>query len=362
MSVPGTAIDQGDPQGPPVDGAPEPGENEEILPQPTEEDPEERRRRRRILLLFLLGALVFLFGLIGGWYLINRKPITEILPPIVQDSLPKYSFSIYGTIKPMGIAVSPSGDRIYVAETEGQHTVHVYDGKGDPLTTFSPPGSILQSRLPTYIAVEPTTGDVYVSDRQAKTIYVFDKDGQYRRTFEPKLAIADFQPLGLVFDGQGDLYVGDVGTPFHRIHEFRADGALVRTIGAADQFLFPNGLAVDSLGNLLVADGNHGRVVQVDATGRQLGGISSGVGAGQLGLPRGLTTDDKRRLYVVDATGQGVGVYGLDQQKPPSFIGFFGAEGTGDGQFEYPTGVAADAHGRIYVADWANDRVQVWSY
>ncbi len=129
-----------------------------------------------------------------------------------------------------------------------------------------------------------------------------------------------------------------------------------------DQFSFPNGLAVDANGNLLVADGNHGQVVQIDGTGRQFASISGGVAAGELGLPRGVAVDDQGRLYVGDTTGQGVGVYRLDQQKRPAFVGFLGSEGPGDGQFEYPAGVAVDTRGRIYVADWANDRVQVWSY
>ena len=36
--------------------------------------------------------------------------------------------------------------------------------------------------------------------------------------------------------------------------------------------------------------------------------------------------------------------------------------GVGDGQFQYPNGIAVDGRGRVYVADSFNDRVQVWSY
>ncbi len=351
MSAPETMIDQASVTDP-----------DEGMPPPTETSEEDRRRRRRLLLLLLLGVLLLIFAIIGGWYLLNRKPITEMLPPISETSLPTYSFSIYGTGKPMGVAVSPSGDRIYVAETEGQRTIHVFDGKGQPITTFSPPRSIPEGRVPMYIAIEPATGDVYVSDRMARKVYVFDKDGAYRRIFEPKPAMPDLQPLGLAFDPQGHLYVGDLSAPFHRVHEFSADGTLVRTIGDADQFSFPNGLATSTDGSLLVADGNHGRVDLIDGTGRQVQGIRGGVAAGELGLPRGLAVDDTGRLYVVDTTGQGVNVYRLDQQKQPEYIGFLGAEGKGDGQFEYPAGIAVDTRGRIYVADWANDRVQVWSY
>ncbi len=38
----------------------------------------------------------------------------------------------------------------------------------------------------------------------------------------------------------------------------------------------------------------------------------------------------------------------------------FGSSGSGDGQLNRPTGVAVDSDGIIYVADWGNDRLQVF--
>jgi sugar lactone lactonase YvrE len=94
-----------------------------------------------------------------------------------------------------------------------------------------------------------------------------------------------------------------------------------------------------------------------------VGAIARGVASGELGLPRGAAVDGNGRLYVSDSTGHALRVYSLDQQtSKPKFYGAVGTEGLGDGQFEYPNGVAADGRARVYVVDWANDRVQVWSY
>jgi tripartite motif-containing protein 71 len=77
-----------------------------------------------------------------------------------------------------------------------------------------------------------------------------------------------------------------------------------------------------------------------------------------------VAVDNGGKVYVGDATGQGVFVFrapaGDDRRL--DYIGFFGGEGVADGQFEFPNGVAVDERGRVYVADTVNDRFQIWSY
>lgn len=359
----------------PADPTPGPGVAGEAAAQPasvaseptstsdTAQPPVARRSRKKLVAFGVLAAAVFVFAGLVTWYALTRKPITEVFPVIAGEDIPSYSFSIYGISKPTGVAVNPSGDRIYVSESEGQRMVRIFDGKGNPIGSFAPPKSIPATRIPMYIAINPTNGDVYVSDRMARAIFVYDAAGQFRRVYTPKVEIPSWQPLGLAFDSSGNLYVGDVGGSFHTIHEFAPDGSLVRTIGEAGQFNFPNGLAVDSKGNLFVGDGNNGRVAAFDGTGRQVSGVAHGVGEGQLALPRGLAFDDHHRLGVVDATGQDVSIYSIsDTGTRLTFVGSIGVEGTGDGQVEYPFGLAADGRGRLYIADWGNDRLEVWSY
>jgi len=335
-----------------------------IAPADSPEAPAPKGRRRRAVILLFVLLLLSLLVLFTGWYLVTRKPITELpLPGIGEGNLPTYSFSLYGVTSPIGVVASADGSRIYVTESGGERLTHVYDSKGIQIATFSPPGSAPGSRTPAYITLDPTNGDVYVSDRVAGTIYIYDKDGAFQRKFEPTLAVPNWQPMGLAFDAQGNLYVSDVGGPIQQVEVFGRDGTLLRTIGEKGQFLFPNGLAVDAKDHLFVSDGNNGRVLIFDVTGHQIGLIPRGVANGELGLPRGVALDDSNRLYVVDTTGMTVQVYAVDPTTGlPKYVGTVGAEGVGDGQFQFPNGIAVDTRARLYVADTANNRVQVWSY
>ena len=321
------------------------------------------KRKRKITLLLIL---LLIFAALFAWYLINRKPLSD-LPGLSQATVPHYEFSIYGTTRPLGVAATPSGDRIYVTESDAEHVVRVYDGKGKPTGTLKPPKSTGPSHSPIYVAINPTTQDVYVSDRTTHSIYLYDAKGKYLRTFVPKGNLGDaWAPLALAFGPDGSLYATDVRgntAKAHRVLSFAPDGTLMRSMGAPGQLSFPNGIAVDSHGNIEVSDSNNGRLVVFNAAGKVLATISRGVGEGDLGMPRGAAVDEAGRLFVVDTADHMVRVYTVGATgTTPAYIGSFGGEGQLDGTFEYPNGVATDSRAHIYVTDRENNRVQVWGY
>jgi len=321
------------------------------------------KRKRKIAMLIIL---LMIFGLIFGWYLLNRKPLSE-LPGLSDTKMPHYEFSIYGTTQPLGVAANASGDRIYVTESGGQRMVRAYDRAGKPVGTLNPPKSTGTTHVPVYVAINPTSQDVYVSDRSTNSIYIYDADGKYLRTFAPKGDLGGkWNPLGLAFGKDGTLYATDVRevpTKSHRVLVFAPDGTLVRSIGAPGSLSFPNGIVVDLHGNIEVSDSNNGRLVVFNVAGKVLATIGQGIGEGDLGLPRGAAVDDAGRLYVADTSDHQVRVYSFEASKPvPTYIGSFGEEGSLDGKFEYPNGVATDTRAHIYVTDRENNRVQVWGY
>jgi DNA-binding beta-propeller fold protein YncE len=358
-----------------LDGLPVPptageGEPADVEGEPVAVDgepevtPGRRPRRKAFVLLFLLGLLATLIT-IALWYLLFRQPIATLpLPGIPQAEVPTYATAIYGAQQPSGVAVSPSGDRIYASQSEGDKTGIIFDASGNKVGTMAPPASTGADHVPVYLAIDPLTSEVYVSDRLAGAIYIYDRDGAYQRTFTLAQPRPGWQPLGLTFDAKGNLYVTDLSGPFQKVLVINRAAAVVRTLGENDKLSFPNGVAVDGAGNVYVSDSNNGRVLMFGADGQVRAQVGRGAGQGNLGLPRGMAADGQGRLFVADATGQGVFVYRAPSgdSRRLEYLGFIGGQGMADGQFQYPNSVAIDARGRVYVADTFNDRVQVWSY
>jgi len=139
--------------------------------------------------------------------------------------------------------------------------------------------------------------------------------------------------------------------------------------GAGASFHFPVGAAVDALGNVYVADyGNNlirmvtsaGVVTTVAGSGAK--GWADGTGTGaSFSAPWGVALDSSRNLYVADkgnnrirkVTSAGI----VTTLAGSATLG--SADGTGSAaSFNNPTGLAVDASGNIYVADYGNNEIR----
>ncbi len=324
------------------------------------------KRRRRVIALVILAVLLLLVGAVFAWYLITRKPLSA-LPGIVSEQTPSYGYSLYHVDAPLGVAVSPDGERVYVTQQGANKPVVVLTKDGEKLGTLQPPRFNTRLRTPMYVAINPVTNDVYVTDRSAKAIYLFDQSGSYKSTFQPPAIKDTWEPLAITFDKDGNFYVSDVRDKAQRIIEFDGNGGVLRTLTVSDKTMtplsFPNGLAVDQRGNVFVADSNNARILCFDSNGLPTVVAASGMADGDVGMPRGLVIDDAGRLLAVDTVNHvAISYRPSDPPTSVSSVGTWGTEGIGDGQFEYPNGITTDTRGKVYVTDRVNNRVQVWSY
>ncbi len=284
---------------------------------------------------------------------------------VVRKGPPSFLFSINGISRPLGVAVDPVSQHVFVTESSGLNAVRCFDRDGNQLLVLVPPGTGPGERSPAYVAVDTRTGTVYVSDRTRRAIDMYDVNGRYLGIFTPQNNVgASWAPLGLAYDYfTGYLYVTEVTDAKHRVMVFDpSSGELKVEFGKegkeAGEFSFPNGITADSKGRIYVADSNNFRIQVFDARGQLMGDVGQ-FGGVPIGMPRGMDIESNY-LYVVDAFDQLVQVYDITSGMKSLFS--FGGEGTGDGKFNFPNGLALDSRGRVYIADRENNRLQVWGY
>ena len=319
--------------------------------------------RKLILLAVLLGSLAILLSL-SAWYLLFRKPITEIPLPVIEQPMPAYQYSLYDLSKPQSVAVSVDGSKVYVTQTGAVLDTVLLDAKGARLATLAPPTDLIAQAHQLFLAVNPVTSEVWTTDRYNSAVAIYGADGTFVRIFDQGADLANWQPLAIAFDRTGDAFIADVAALSPVIHEFGPDGKLVKDVGADQSMDHPNGIAVADDGAIYVTDTANGRLQILDPSGKRLGLVDRGNAAGNLGLPVGVVFDDKGRVAVVDSSGDRVQVYNplATGERGPRFINSFGDSGSAEGAMKFPNGLAADGRGRLYVADWGNDRLEVWSY
>ncbi len=191
-------------------------------------------------------------------------------------------------------------------------------------------------------------------------------------------------PSGVAVDDSDNLYIADTGN--HRVRKVDSMGTISTIAGTGErgfggdggpavqaQLASPSGVAVDGAGNLFIADTRNQRIRKVDSSGT----ISTVAGTGEFGFggdggpateaqlsnPAGMAVDGAGNLYIadlrdhrirkVDSTGTISTVAGTGE------FGFGGDGGPAtEAQLFFPSGVALDAAGNLFIADQVNNRIR----
>ena len=177
-------------------------------------------------------------------------------------------------------------------------------------------------------------------------------DEVFKRPFEL------VQPYGSAVDSKGNLYVADqkVGAIFIFNTETRDVDLIKNSVHA--HFSRIIGLAMDDNDRLFVSDPGLRHVLVFNKDHKAEDVITDGMAD-----PGGLAIDTRNRLlYVGDVELDQILVYDADTLKLLRKIGTTGHkhELTSPGDFSKPTGVAVDAEGNLYVADTMNNRVEIF--
>ena len=257
----------------------------------------------------------------------------------------------------MGIACSSDSTWAVVADWN-KGRVCVFDSQDRLISRFGQRGNKDgQFTNPLDVAFD-NNNYLYVTDSSNHRVQKFDIHGNYLLKFggkgndEGQLEY----PVGII-TYQHKVYVADLLN--NRISVFQTDGKFYSIIGRQKLSKY-FGIAVSINSEILVADwGNH-RIYVFSIDGHYINDIILHMEIGRLELrnPCKLTTDSNGYILIVHASEHDHSISIFDRLGNCMFC--IGSEGSNDGQFKYPRGIATSPNGNIYVSDSGNSRVQIF--
>jgi sugar lactone lactonase YvrE len=303
--------------------------------------------------------------------------------------------AIAATLAAQGVNVNGAGD-ILIVDTQNNRirTVSAIDGiiRTTAGSTDSTAGgdnagaTAATLSLPDEIAFSPA-GDLYIADsfnhRVRKvnmatgiiTTVAGNGSPGYFNDGGPAQAATLFFPEGLAFDQAGNLYIADEDNG--RIRRVSAQTGIITTVAGSDRSGFagdggpataaqlnsPGSIAVDSSGNLYVADTYNNRIRKVDAAthiittiaGTGVQGFSGDTGPARLAAlnrPQGMLLDSAGNLYFGDTLNNRI-------RKISAATGTITTvAGNGDpALMSSPAGIVMDAAGNLFISDSNNNRI-----
>jgi uncharacterized protein (TIGR03437 family) len=312
-------------------------------------------------------------------------------PGYSGDNGPATSAQLYW---PEGVAVDFAGN-LYIADTDNYRIRMVSNGvittvAGNGTCCFSGdngPATSAQLGYPGGIALD-SAGDLYISDTATDRIRKVSNgmittvagNGTYGYSGDNSAAISAElgEPSGVAADAAGNLYIADVGN--NRVR--KVSNGVITTVagigtpdysgdhGPADsaQLNGPTGVAVDSTGDLYIADSGNNRIREVSngvittvaGNGmRGYGGDGGPATNAQLFSPSDVAVDLAGSLYIADGSRLVRKVSNGVISTVAGGGSSFGDNGPATGAELYvPYGITVDAAGNLYIADTINSRIR----
>ena len=348
-----------------------------------------------------------------GNHRIRKVDTSGVITTIAGRSLPGFSgdggpASEASLADPFDVTTDNAGN-FYIADT-GNHRIRKVDTMGI-ITTMAGDGTgayggdggqavSAQLNSPRGVAVDGA-GNVYIADRgnhrvrKVDTMAIIttmagDGTGGYGGDSGQAVSAQLSFPSGVTVDGAGNVYIADGGN--HRIRKVDSSG-VITTIAGREEYDDPNGggyrgdggpaihahlwsptdVATDSAENVYIADTSNFRIRKVDTTGiittvagdgtSDYGGDGGPAVNAQLDGPNGIAVDGAGNIYIAETNAHRI-------RKVDTSGNISTIAGTGDDGFDgdggpaieawlfYPTDVATDSAGNVYIADMLNSRVR----
>jgi sugar lactone lactonase YvrE len=298
---------------------------------------------------------------------------------------------------PFSLALDTTGN-IFVADTYSQlirkvtsmGVVTSIAGSAGSYGNSDGTGSAARFNYPEGIAVD-TAGNIFVADTFSHTVRkvtsagvvttLAGTAGSFGSTDATGSAARFYYPLDIAVDTAGNLFVAD--TENHTIRKVTS-GGVVTTLagmagssgtsdgtGSAARFYFPSGVSLDTAGNIFVADQVNNTIRKITSAGvvttlaglARYSGSTDGTGsAARFNSPWDIAVDTLGNVFVADQDNQTIRKI-TSAGVVTTLAGTAGVTGSTNGiglaaRFSSPKGIAVDTAGNLFVADQGNSTIR----
>ena len=247
-------------------------------------------------------------------------------------------------------AIAYGGDGVWAVTDDSYQCVYIFDGQDQLVSKFGSNGKGNgQFSNPRGLAFD-ANNNLYVSEYSNHRVQKFNINGEYLLQFGYQGSGNGqlYSPISITVHNER-LYIAEYSNS--RISVFQLDGQFCCIIGSG-QLRNPYDVTVSGNGHLLVANSGNNCITSFTLDGTYVGRFDKG----QLSHPIGLTTDVLGYVLVTENGTHCVAVFDQDG----ACVHQFGSNGSANGQFSSPYGIAVSPNGNIYVADYSNKRVQIF--
>jgi sugar lactone lactonase YvrE len=196
---------------------------------------------------------------------------------------------------------------------------------------------------------------IYITDPGLSLVHVFDLEEKKYFRIEKVKDEDLMSPIGIAVDVSGEIFLSD--SALKKVFVLDKNGKYLTEIGSPDLFARPTGLAVDDEKIYVVDTIGHQILTFSKKDGHLLFRIGKdGSGNGEFHYPTHIFIGKDRLIYVTDSLNFRVQIF----DREGHFLSSFGKPGDASGNFAKPKGIAVDSEGHIYVSDSQFDNVQIF--